>query len=95
MAWLLDTYSMMVGKHALGVVTGILSARSLTRVLGWPTDVDPMMAFAAFAGATLSGSGPSVVVWATDAEECAAELRERFPDERVLRLGVSSFGALG
>jgi putative ABC transport system permease protein len=34
---------------------GILSARSLTRILGWPTDVDPMMAFAAFAGATLSG----------------------------------------
>jgi putative ABC transport system permease protein len=40
---------------ALGVVTGILFARSLTRVLGWPTDVDPMMAFVAFAGATLSG----------------------------------------
>ena len=40
---------------ALGVVTGILFARSLTRILGWPTDVDPMMAFAAFAGATLSG----------------------------------------
>lgn len=40
---------------ALGVVTGVLFAKSLTRVLGWPTDVDSMMAFSAFAGATLSG----------------------------------------
>ena len=47
------------------------------------------------AGATLSGSGPSVVVWATDAEICAAELRKRFPDEQVLPLAVSPVGALG
>ena len=38
-------------------------------------------------GATLSGSGPSVLVWAEDAEACAAELRERFPDERAAARG--------
>jgi homoserine kinase len=47
------------------------------------------------AGATLSGSGPSVLVWATDDEACAAELRARFPSERVLPLAVSPTGALG
>jgi homoserine kinase len=46
------------------------------------------------AGATLSGSGPSVLVWATDVEACASELRSRFPDERVLPLAVSPKGAL-
>ena len=46
------------------------------------------------AGATLSGSGPSVVVWAEDADVCAAELRERFPDERVLPLAIAGTGAL-
>jgi len=45
-------------------------------------------------GATLSGSGPSVLVWAEDAETAAAELRARFPDERVLPLAVASRGAL-
>jgi homoserine kinase len=45
-------------------------------------------------GATLSGSGPSVLVWAEDAETCAAELRERFPAEHVLALAVASTGAL-
>ena len=47
------------------------------------------------AAATLSGSGPSVVVWARRdmAASCAAELRERFPAERVLPLAVSAFGA--
>jgi homoserine kinase len=45
-------------------------------------------------GATLSGSGPSVVVWAQDADSCAAELRKRFPEERVLVLGVAGRGAL-
>jgi putative ABC transport system permease protein len=44
-----------VAGGGLGVMTGVLFARSLTQVLGWPTDVDPGMAFAAFAGATLSG----------------------------------------
>jgi homoserine kinase len=44
-------------------------------------------------GATLSGSGPTVIVWAEDAEACARELEERFPDETVLVLGVSPEGA--
>ena len=46
-------------------------------------------------GATLSGSGPSVIVWARDgdAASCEAELRERFPAERVLQLGVAAMGA--
>ena len=45
-------------------------------------------------GATLSGSGPSVLVWAEDADTAAAELRGRFPAERVLPLAVASSGAL-
>jgi homoserine kinase len=45
------------------------------------------------AGATLSGSGPTVIVWATDPEACAGELEERFPETRVLRLRVTSQGA--
>jgi len=45
-------------------------------------------------GATLSGSGPSVLVWAEDAEAAAAGLRTRFPDERVLTLAVATSGAL-
>jgi homoserine kinase len=46
-------------------------------------------------GATLSGSGPTVVVWARpdDADDCAAELAAAFPAERVLVLGVSAQGA--
>jgi homoserine kinase len=46
-------------------------------------------------GATLSGSGPSVVVWAdsTDAPACAEELEARFPETQVLRLAVSPRGA--
>jgi homoserine kinase len=46
-------------------------------------------------GATLSGSGPTVVVWARQeaAEACAAALGERFPDARVLRLSVATQGA--
>lgn len=36
------------------------------------------------AGATLSGSGPTVIVWAEDAEACAAELATRYDDVRVL-----------
>jgi homoserine kinase len=46
-------------------------------------------------GATLSGSGPSVVVWARDeaVDGCADELRRRFPDTRVLPLAVSPKGA--
>jgi homoserine kinase len=45
------------------------------------------------AGATLSGSGPTVIVWAEDAGACAAELVERFPDEDVLTLQVVAEGA--
>jgi homoserine kinase len=46
-------------------------------------------------GATLSGSGPSVIVWARpDAVEgVAVELGTRFPDVEVLRLSVSPTGA--
>ena len=46
-------------------------------------------------GATLSGSGPTVIVWAReeDAGACAAELTARFPGEQVLRLRSASSGA--
>jgi homoserine kinase len=46
-------------------------------------------------GATLSGSGPAVIVWARDedAASCEAELAARFPSERVLRPGVATMGA--
>ena len=46
-------------------------------------------------GATLSGAGPSVVVWARNgqADSCAAELRKRFPDEQVLHCTISPTGA--
>jgi homoserine kinase len=45
------------------------------------------------AGATLSGSGPTVIVWADDADACADELSERFPDEEVLPLRIVAEGA--
>ncbi len=46
-------------------------------------------------GATISGSGPSVIVWARpeSASECARELTARFPDVRVLSLSVTPEGA--
>lgn len=46
-------------------------------------------------GATLSGAGPSVIVWARNgqADSCAAELRRRFPDEQILPLTISPTGA--
>ncbi len=46
-------------------------------------------------GATLSGSGPTVVVWAREAQatDCADELGHRYPDVCVLTLGVSPKGA--
>ena len=44
------------------------------------------------AGATLSGSGPTVIVWAEDASACTAELERRFPDDQVLPLRVSAEG---
>ena len=45
-------------------------------------------------GATLSGSGPTVIVWADDAGACAEALAARFPRHDVLVLGVSTRGAL-
>jgi len=45
-------------------------------------------------GATLSGSGPTVIVWADDAPACAAELASRFPDHDVLELAVTERGVL-
>jgi homoserine kinase len=44
-------------------------------------------------GATLSGSGPTVIVWADEVAGCAAELEQRFPDEEVLPLRVVAEGA--
>jgi homoserine kinase len=46
-------------------------------------------------GATISGSGPTVIVWArtTPAASCARELAARYPDVRVLTLSVSPRGA--
>ena len=45
-------------------------------------------------GATLSGSGPTVIVWADDASACADALSARFLDHDVLALAVSARGAL-
>jgi homoserine kinase len=46
-------------------------------------------------GATLSGSGPTVMVWARHraAAACAEQLSRRYPDVRVLTLQVSPRGA--
>jgi len=46
-------------------------------------------------GVTLSGSGPSVVVWVlpADAEDVAAELTASYPDTTVLPLAVAARGA--
>ena len=46
-------------------------------------------------GATLSGSGPSIVVWAREeaVAGCAGELERRFPAARVLQLAASPKGA--
>jgi homoserine kinase len=46
------------------------------------------------AGATLSGSGPTVIAWASDRDACTAALRTRFPDHEVLELEVAPRGAL-
>jgi homoserine kinase len=45
-------------------------------------------------GATLSGSGPTVIAWAEDAVACTAALRDRFPRHEVLELAVTPRGAL-
>jgi homoserine kinase len=44
-------------------------------------------------GATLSGSGPTVIVWAEEPDACAGELAERFPEASVLPLPISAEGA--
>ena len=44
-------------------------------------------------GATLSGSGPTVIVWAEDGAACARDLERRFPAATVLELQVSAEGA--
>jgi homoserine kinase len=46
-------------------------------------------------GVTLSGSGPSVVVWAVPGQtrDVAASVGQRFPEARVLPLGVAREGA--
>jgi homoserine kinase len=46
-------------------------------------------------GATLSGSGPTVIAWAEKERvaETVAELAERFPDHEVLHLAVTTTGA--
>ncbi len=46
------------------------------------------------AGVTISGSGPTVIVWASEPESAriAEELGRRFPDARVLALPVASAG---
>jgi homoserine kinase len=46
-------------------------------------------------GATISGSGPSVIVWTRPeaAAACARELADRFPEVSVLSLSVSPEGA--
>ena len=45
-------------------------------------------------GATISGSGPTVIVWAEEegAGECVRELERRFADATVMRLSVSPTG---
>jgi homoserine kinase len=47
-------------------------------------------------GATLSGSGPTVIVWATEAgaAACARELAVQFPGEQILQLSVARQGAV-
>jgi homoserine kinase len=45
-------------------------------------------------GATLSGSGPTVIAWASAAGACAAALRGRFPAHDVIELAVARRGAL-
>ena len=44
-------------------------------------------------GVTLSGSGPSVVVWTHEAAAVVPSLQERFPDADVLPLRIATEGA--
>ena len=45
-------------------------------------------------GATLSGSGPTVIAWVSDAEACVTAIGSLFPAHRVLELDVAPRGAL-
>jgi homoserine kinase len=47
------------------------------------------------AGVTLSGSGPSVVVWGQEnsGSDPVTDLQQRYPDARVLLLGIADRGA--
>jgi homoserine kinase len=42
---------------------------------------------------TLSGSGPTVIVWSDEPDTTAGELRDRFPDDTILPLKTTSRGA--
>jgi homoserine kinase len=46
------------------------------------------------AGATLSGSGPTVIAWVSERGACTAALQARFPDHEVVPLEVAPRGAL-
>ena len=45
-------------------------------------------------GATLSGSGPTVIAWVSDPHVCVKAIGDLFPEHRVLQLDVASRGAL-
>jgi homoserine kinase len=44
-------------------------------------------------GATLSGSGPTVIVWAHDPDSVVSELTARYPAHEIVALEVSAAGA--
>lgn len=46
-------------------------------------------------GATLSGSGPTVIAWTSEPDRAVAALRQRFPAHDVVPLAVVTQGALG
>lgn len=46
------------------------------------------------AGATLSGSGPTVIAWSFEPDPCVSALRSRFPEHDVRELPISPRGAL-
>ena len=60
----------------------------------WLTEIRAELPVGAI-GATLSGSGPSIVVWAEHghAAACAAELEQRYPQAQILQLAVAADGA--
>ena len=68
-------------SHASGLSAGDSS----------PVNVRPV----GFVGATLSGSGPTVIAWVEKGSvaEAVAQLAERFPDHDVFHLAVTTTGA--